>query len=146
MILDRIENADRYYSLHSSFPLVFSYLNTNIPTTSDRIELDDDRVFVLFSQQQGKKRRETFLEAHRRYIDVHICFDGIEEIGWRALESCVKIDKNYNDEKDFITFGDEPESWCTLHPNSFAIFFPEDAHAPMVSEGVVKKAVVKVAV
>jgi beta-galactosidase beta subunit len=33
-----------------------------------------------------------------------------------------------------------------LQPGSFAIFFPEDAHAPLSSTGRVHKIVVKVAV
>jgi biofilm protein TabA len=31
-------------------------------------------------------------------------------------------------------------------PGTFAIFFPEDAHAPMAGEGLIHKVVVKVAV
>jgi beta-galactosidase beta subunit len=31
-----------------------------------------------------------------------------------------------------------------LTDNQFAIFFPEDVHAPMIGEGVIKKLVVKV--
>jgi len=36
--------------------------------------------------------------------------------------------------------------WCPVPAGSFAVFFPEDAHAPMVSDGEVHKVILKVAV
>jgi biofilm protein TabA len=146
LILDSLDNASRYYSLHSKFAEAFDFVKRNRFSAEKRVSIDDDRLSIIYSLPHGKTKNEAFLEAHRRYIDIHVCFEGVEEIGWRALQNCKKIDKSYNDEKDFITFLDEPQSWCTLHPNSFAILFPDDAHAPMVSEGVVSKAVVKVKV
>jgi biofilm protein TabA len=146
MIVDLLSNSNRYASLHPSLPMVFSFLKRDMKQTSGRVELDGDNVFILFSQGQGKQESEVPLEAHRRYIDIHVCTAGVENIGWRATNDCGAPDKGYDEEKDFITFSDEPQSWATLVPGSFAIFFPEDAHAPMVSDGIVTKAVAKVKV
>jgi beta-galactosidase beta subunit len=43
-------------------------------------------------------------------------------------------------------FYDRPTTWLTLSAGQFAVFFPEDAHAPLAGQGGVHKAVVKVAV
>jgi len=52
----------------------------------------------------------------------------------------------HNSEKDAALFNDEPLIWCAVPSGAFAMFFPEDAHAPMVSDGEVHKLIVKVAV
>jgi beta-galactosidase beta subunit len=43
-------------------------------------------------------------------------------------------------------FTDPPEAWLPVHNGTFAIFFPEDAHLPLISPGQIHKVVVKVAV
>ncbi|MBI5473353.1 MAG: YhcH/YjgK/YiaL family protein [Ignavibacteriae bacterium] len=146
MVLDVIENSKRYVTLHPHFRSVLETLSLMKTVGSENLVIDGEMVYIIFSQQVGKRREEVFLEAHKKYIDIHFCFEGEEEIGWRAVQHCISPDKPYDEEKDFMTFTDKPESWLSLSPGSFAIFFPEDAHALMVSDGLVKKAVVKVAV
>ena len=41
---------------------------------------------------------------------------------------------------------DEPDAWLATKSGAFAIFFPEDAHMPLISAGQLHKVVVKVAV
>ncbi len=43
-------------------------------------------------------------------------------------------------------FADRPETWFAVKPGSFAIFYPQDAHAPLAGTGETRKAVMKVAV
>ena len=47
---------------------------------------------------------------------------------------------------DIEFFFDPPQTYLALKPNMFALFFPGDAHAPMISDGAVHKCVVKVRV
>ncbi|MBO4344254.1 MAG: YhcH/YjgK/YiaL family protein, partial [Victivallales bacterium] len=46
---------------------------------------------------------------------------------------------------DYCLFSDKPQSFFDVRPGCFAIFFPEDAHAPNIGTGVHKKVVVKIA-
>jgi len=50
----------------------------------------------------------------------------------------------FNAEKDIQFFEDEPQTYYTMRPGQFSVLFPEDGHAPMVGEGVVRKVIVKV--
>jgi len=50
----------------------------------------------------------------------------------------------YNAEKDVVFYNDAPDMYFQLTNNQFAIFFPEDVHAPMIGEGEIKKLVIKV--
>ncbi len=145
MICDSLQNASRYAGLHPGFGEALSFFASLTAFPARRVDLDGDKLFILFSDLQGKERSEALLEAHKKYIDIHCCFEGRESIGWRALRNCAGIRTPYDDEKDLITFIDSPAFWSLLTPGTFAIYFPEDAHAPMVSDGVVRKAVAKVA-
>ena len=37
-----------------------------------------------------------------------------------------------------------PDNYVTVLPGEFVVFFPDDAHAPMIGTGVVHKVVIKV--
>ncbi|NJD55400.1 MAG: DUF386 domain-containing protein, partial [Nitrospirae bacterium] len=41
-------------------------------------------------------------------------------------------------------FVDKPDAWLSVEAGAFAIFFPEDAHMPLISPGRIHKVVVKV--
>lgn len=43
-------------------------------------------------------------------------------------------------------FFDRPATWLAVSRGVFAVFYPEDAHAPLASLGPIHKAVVKIAV
>jgi beta-galactosidase beta subunit len=46
--------------------------------------------------------------------------------------------------KDVLFYDDAPDMFFQLTNLQFAIFFPEDVHAPMIGEGNIKKMVIKV--
>ena len=54
----------------------------------------------------------------------------------------------YNAEKDITKYGDtKPQTYVTVAPGQFAIFFPQDGHAPcIIEEEEIKKAIFKVKV
>jgi YhcH/YjgK/YiaL family protein len=148
MILDTLENASRYAALHPAFPAMFAFLSRDDVGSleSGKVELDGENLYGVITHQAGKKREEARLETHTRYIDVHYVISGKEAIGWKAASNCEEIEQPYNAERDFMLYSDDPGAWLTLHPGSFAVFFPEDGHAPMVSTGMVHKVVMKIAV
>lgn len=149
MILDKIENAaHHYYHYHPLFKEAFDYLQSTDLKSVDqaKVELKGTELFAAFSSKQGKKVEAAKLEAHRKYIDIQFLIEGDEQIGWKPLMECTDVDTPFNEEKDIMFYKDAPQTFVKLTPGSFCIFFPHDAHAPMVSEGNVKKVVIKVAV
>jgi biofilm protein TabA len=144
MILDRLENAERYFSLHPKFETAFEFLRTLKDQTPRKYALDGDTLYVVVSLEQGKRQDEATLEAHLKYIDIHFSIEGTEHIGWRATTDCDNLKTRYEEEKDFMTFVDLPHVWATLTTGMFVIFFPDDAHAPLVSDDPFRKAVVKI--
>jgi len=156
MILDTLATADRYTSLHPAFARAFAYLRDanwaellsaaeGAARHSTRHAIDGDRVYVSIDHVDGRGREAARLEAHRRYIDVQFTIDGHEEIGWKPLGDCAVTAIAYDDAKDVMVFSDRPDSWLSLPAGHFAIFFPDDAHAPLAGRGTLKKAIVKIA-
>ena len=56
MIIDTLENTDRYECVHPRFKAAFHFLrNTNLAALPDgRFEIDGDRLFVLTQTYQTK--------------------------------------------------------------------------------------------
>ena len=71
---------------------------------------------------------------------------GREGFGWKDRLRCAAPRGAMNTEKDVMFYDDEPSTYFTLGEGEIGIFFPQDAHAPLVGDGRVKKAVVKVKV
>jgi len=150
MILDRLDNAERYFPLNAGFAEACDYLRRTdfSQMTPGKHEIDGERLYVVLNKGPGRGHEGARLEAHRRYIDIQYTIDGPDEIGWTPLKSCRQLHTPFDAEKDFGLFADSPESWIAVPAGSFAIFFPDDAHAPMgASPGCqLLKAVMKVAV
>ncbi len=148
MILDRLENAERYVALHPGFAAAFDFLRQEnlgeLPP--GRHDVDGDRVYAVVIRANGCGRQNAELEAHRKYIDIQFSFACTDDIGWKHTGECTNISQPFNEEDDSELFADEPDAWIATPPGTFAIFFPEDAHAPMAAEGELHKVVMKVVV
>ncbi len=146
MILDTLENAEKYLSLHPLFGRAFKYLREQKDLWPGTVEIIGRDLYVVISETGGEAPKEPKLEAHRKYIDIQATLEGSFDIGWKPLADCSRLSKAYDVENDFLLYDDVPESWLSLNSGMFGIFFPEDAHAPKVSPRQLKKVVFKVAV
>ena len=148
MILSALSNANRYAALHPLFPRAFDFIrNTDLKTLKPGIHpIIDMQLFVIMEEAHGRTRAAAKLECHRKYIDIQLVLEGVDEMGWKALADCQRSIDDYNEERDIQFFDDAADSWISTPANSFCIFFPEDAHAPLVSAGKIRKVIFKVAV
>lgn len=148
MILDRITNAARYARLHPGFGEAFAYLlRADLAAQPlGKHAIDGERLLAILARDAGRGQAGSPLESHRRYIDIQYVIEGTDIIGWRPLADCHGVSQPYSADRDIGFFSDTPDTWLTLPAGTFAIFFPEDAHAPLAGEGETHKAVMKVAV
>jgi YhcH/YjgK/YiaL family protein len=148
MILDSIADYHRYLGVHPAFAQAFHFLvYTDLASMGPgRRPLEGDRMYVSIDHLEGRGRDGARLEAHRKYLDIQLTIDGGEEIGWAPLASCRQPAGRFDDAKDIGFFENRPDTWLSVPPGRFAIFFPTDAHAPLAGRGLLKKAIVKVAV
>ena len=96
------------------------------------------------AQTNPKTKEQAKLETHNEFIDIQIPLSGIETMGYTPASSCTPADAAYNAEKDITFFEGLAETYVTVKPGMFAIFFPQDGHAPGVTPEGVKKVIVKV--
>jgi biofilm protein TabA len=148
MIFSTLSQADRYAKLHPLFPRAFEYIrNTDLNTLATGIHpIIDKQLFVIVEEAQGRTREAAKLECHRRYIDIQLVLEGTDEMGWKPLDDCLNPIDDYSEERDIQFFEDAADSWISTPANTFCIFFPDDAHAPLVSTGKIRKCIFKIAV
>lgn len=146
MILDSLTNAHRYVSLHPRFAKAFEFLKTiNLDTIEvGKYPVDGPEVHASVSLKEGYSRENAKFECHDHWLDIQVCPANAEQMGWSARERVSSPIGEYNSEKDVTFFSDKPETYFTLQAGQFAIFFPEDVHAPQIGEGNIKKLVVKI--
>lgn len=147
MIVDALTAADRYLDLHPGFRRGFEFLRGLLPDIVEgRHVIDGDRLFAMVARDLGRGREKSLLESHRRYIDIQFVIAGADTIGWLPTARCARVATPYAEEKDIAFYYDRPATWLEVPAGYFAVFFPDDAHAPLATTERVVKAVVKVAV
>jgi YhcH/YjgK/YiaL family protein len=148
MIIDTIKNASKYYSVHPLFEKAFAYIGrTDLDAIEmGKYEIEGDSLKAIFSNKKGVPAEESTakFECHDKHIDIQLCIHGMETMGWKPREKCIQENGGYNMEKDVQLYKDAPDMYFQLTDGQFAIFFPEDVHAPMIGNEEIKKLVIKV--
>ena len=146
MIIDTLKNLKNYEALNPLFKKVVDFLAENdlnaLETGKHEIEGKD--LFVNIQMAKGRSREAATLETHINMIDIQIPLDGEETFGYTPLGDLPAFD--YNAEKDITKYGDTmAQTYVTLKPGQMGIFFPQDGHAPCISDKAeIKKAIFKV--
>jgi YhcH/YjgK/YiaL family protein len=148
MIVDVLENADRYLALGRWFKEGFSFLmRSDLKELSPgRHDIYYDRVYAIVENTIGRKRENAQLEAHEKHIDIQLVVSGTDTMGWKLKSTCQKVSRKYDPGDDLQFFADEPDVWLPVSAGTFVIFHPEDAHMPLISPDKLQKVVIKIAV
>lgn len=147
MIIDSILNAEQYHSVHPLFAQAFAYISS---TDLKNLEVGKyaiaEGLMAIVSEKAGMTEAESTakFECHNAHIDIQFCISGTETLGWKSRKECRSEREPYNPVKDVLFYTDKPDTFFQLRDGQFAVFFPDDVHAPMIGEGVIKKLVIKV--
>ncbi len=146
MIVDSLKNSALYYSVNPRLERAFAYLQTvDLETLAPgKYEIDGRDIFLNVVERDLKTREEAKLEVHNDYLDVQVVLRGEESFGWSERGNLRYPKEAFNTEKDIQFFDDVPQTYYTLRPGQFTILLPEDGHAPLVGEGPIRKAILKV--
>jgi uncharacterized protein, YhcH/YjgK/YiaL family len=148
MILGNLNESWRYELLNPYFQALFDYVKANdlLNEPVGKIVLKDKELFINNNLIEGKKKSAQPLEAHQKFIDVHILLEGKETFGWKRTADVKEWKSEYDEEKDCILSDEMADTYIELLPDDFVIVYPEDAHAPNISDGQIRKLVAKVLV
>lgn len=144
MIYDSITNTKLYSEVHPDFDRVFTELKRigaeQIP--APRGDIRGDEVYLLFFEMTGAG--DAKLEHHSRYIDIHYVVEGVDQIGIKSTSSCEQLFTDKLEAEDYALYNDKPDFVLPVKQGTFAVFFPDDAHAPLMGTTTFKKVVAKI--
>ena len=146
MIIDKIENLFKYINMNSLFADVVKFLESNDLNTLEegKHEIKGTDLFVNVQAKPGKKLQDAVLEYHKKMIDIQIPVSDSETFGYTPVDELPEVE--FDEQKDIAKLpGLEAQTYVTINPGQMAIFFPQDGHAPCISEsGCLRKVILKI--
>lgn len=146
MIIDVLPNLKNYVTLIPELKTIETFISSYKleEMTDGRTDMKEINAFVNIQTIPCKTKGEAVLESHIEMIDLQIPLTSDEVMGYSPLSNVT--DAPYDKDKDLKFHIDEPESYINIRKGMFVIFFPQDAHAPGITETPLKKAVFKIPV
>ncbi len=146
MIIGSLGESKYYENIHPLFKQAFDYLKSVdfLEIEPGKYELAGTDLFAIVSDTPLKPAEAALLEVHNAYIDIQLPVSKTERFGWAPRSIMNAPQGVFDDKKDIQFFDDEKSMIFPLQQGCFAIFFPEDAHAPCIGEGTIRKVVVKI--
>ena len=146
MIIDKIENLKNYAQVNPLFPKVVAFIEQHDLNALEpgKYEIEGKDLFVNIQMAKGKTPDEAVIETHDKMIDIQIPITDAETYGYTARRELPPGE--YNAEKDITKLpGLAADCYVTCRPGMFAIFFPQDGHAPCIAgTPELKKAIFKI--
>jgi YhcH/YjgK/YiaL family protein len=146
MIIDTIENLGKYVALNPLFADVIEFLKNNDLRTMEegKYPIKDKNLFLSVQVAKQRTKESAFIETHIEMVDIQIPISCAETYGYSPL--CNLPEFEYDAEMDMTKYGDtKPQTYVTIKPGQFVIFFPQDGHAPcIIDEQEIKKVIFKI--
>lgn len=144
MIIDTIDNLGKYAALNPLFGKVAEYISQNdlLALEAGKYEIEGKDLFLNRNLSRGKTKGEARIESHNLMIDIQIPLNVPEAMGYTPRKELPEAE--YNEVKDITFYPGLAKEYVTIYPGQFVIFFPQDGHAPCVSEVEIEKAIFKV--
>ena len=146
-----ISTMSSYKKYSNKLKLAFDFIEKNgidgLKKMSGKVNISGNDVFANISDiKLTPISDELTFEAHNKFIDIQLILEGEEFIGVRNRQACKNLHSDKLVESDYILFKEKPTSLLKLSSGEYVVLFPNDAHAPSLGDGKVKKCVIKVAV
>lgn len=126
MILANISDANAYRGIHPRLDRVIDCLNDAFldAVGTETQKLEGDRLYVTRFNYETLPRDDTFFEAHRQYLDVHLMASGEERVEIASPNGLTLFEHK----DDFYAYRGEAQHSFVLRPGMFLVVFPDDAH------------------
>ena len=126
MIYAKNKDALDYRGIHPNLDLALERLTEEFLASvgSERVEIKGGEVYATRFTYQTLPEEETFFEAHRKYLDIHLMLSGSERV---ELASPAALEQ-FDHQGDFYAYRGEGRHSLILSPGDFLVVFPDDAH------------------
>ena len=126
MILDKLSQAKAYRGIHPRLDAALDRLDEDFLAAvgPQTMELEGKALYVTRFTYDTLPLEDTFFEAHKRYLDIHLMMEGEERVDIASPEGLTLFEQ----QGDFYAYRGQAEQSLVLRPGSFRVVFPEDAH------------------
>lgn len=108
--------------------------------------IDGDNLFVNIVDSNLKTPEQARLEVHNVYIDIQVPLSKAESFGVKPRCEAKGPEGEFNTGKDILFYTDKDWQTITVGEGQPITFDPDTAHAPLIGEGTIHKAIFKVKV
>jgi YhcH/YjgK/YiaL family protein len=130
MIYDQVKRLPAYKGLSKNLDAAIAYLEKNdLRALPDGKHPVNEALIVQASHYETKNPSDARFEAHRKFIDIQMIFEGKECCYALPLEGLEEAEP-FSAERDVGFYTAETGAAFPLTPDVLAVFFPWDAHKP----------------
>ena len=128
MIYAKNSDALTYRGIHPNLDLALEHITEPFLASvgCDRVELKGSDVYATRFTYETVPEEESFFEAHKKYLDIHIMVEGSEGVEIAPPGELREFDRV--EANDFYAYRGEGDYKLTLSPGDFLVVFPGDAH------------------
>jgi len=125
--------ATRYQGIHPRLDRALALLTPEFLASvgTETRYLDGKALYVTRNLFETAPDSETFFEAHRRYLDIHVVVKGAERLEIAHPSLLTPDEERSNPAGDFYAYSgrtDAERQTIVLRPGFFLVAFPDDAH------------------
>ena len=147
MIYAKNKDALAYRGIHPNLDLALEHITPEFLASvgPEQVELKGGDVYATRFTYETVPAEESFFEAHKKYLDIHIMVQGSEGVEITPPEALAEFDRA--EANDFYAYRGEGDYKLVLSPGDFLVVFPGDAHRIKMRTGgpeTVSKVVFKV--
>jgi len=126
MIYAKNKDALAYRGIHPNLDLALEHITPEFLSAvgEQRVELKGGDVYAARFTYETVPEEESFFEAHRKFLDIHIMVEGSEGVEIAPPEALEEFDRA----EDFYAYRGRGHYKLVLSPGDFLVVFPGDAH------------------
>lgn len=128
MIYAKNTDALTYRGIHPNLDLALEHITQKFLDSvgHEKVQLKGDDVYATRFTYETVPEEESFFEAHRKFLDIHIMVDGSEGVEIAPPEELEEF--NRVEANDFYAYRGPASYRLVLSPGDFLVVFPNDAH------------------
>ena len=128
MILAKNSDARTYLGIHPNLDLALERITPEFLDSVgyEKVRLKGDDVYATRFTYETVPEEESFFEAHKKYLDIHIMVEGSEGVEIAPPGELTEFDRA--EANDFYAYRGPAHHRLTLSPGDFLVVFPNDAH------------------
>ena len=128
MIYAKNTDALTYRGIHPNLDMALERINDQFLSGVgyERQEIKGGDVYATRFTYETVPAEESFFEAHRNYLDIHIMLSGSEGVEIAPPADLTEFDRV--EANDFYAYRGQGQYKLVLSPGDFLVVFPNDAH------------------